>query len=68
MNRIYSSNTLKDLARKKGDDFIPECRRIETAVFNGIHLLEVARDFDVSPPAIFQAMVYLDTLDSDGEA
>ncbi len=62
--KTYKFNTFNDFTSKKGDkQLLLECRLIEQAIFQGIPVPEVARDYDVSPAVIFHAMIYLDAVD-----
>ena len=62
--RRYKYNTFNDFIREKGGkQLLYECKRIESAVFEGVSIPDVARDFDVAPPVIFEALVYIDAID-----
>lgn len=63
MNK-YKFNTFEDFTKDKGGtQILKECKQIESAIFEGISIPDVSRDFDVSPPVIFTAMVYIDAVD-----
>ena len=60
----YKFNTFDDFIREKGNkEILDQCRKIESALFEGISVPDVARDFNAAPPVLFNALVYIDAID-----